>query len=141
MLGREFKVSRTLNAPLHVVWRALTDRELLSEWLMPNDFEPTVGHEFTLQTDPSPGFDGRVRAKVLELEPLRRMLWSWRGGPIDTTVEFRVQSLSDSQTRVDVTQRGFTGARAVVVGAILRFGWWKMLRGSLVRTLFKQKVK
>ena len=56
--------------PPEKVWRALTDPELLASWLMPNDFEPRVGHQFTFRTDPVPAhdFDGIVRCEVLELD-------------------------------------------------------------------------
>jgi len=32
------------------VWRALVDPAELAAWLMPTDFAPDVGHEFSLQT-------------------------------------------------------------------------------------------
>jgi uncharacterized protein YndB with AHSA1/START domain len=53
--------------PPEKVWRALTDPELLACWLMPNDFEPWIGHQFTFRTDPVPvhGFDGIVRCETL----------------------------------------------------------------------------
>ena len=35
---------------------------------MPNDFSSKVGHVFTMQTKPGPGFDGVVRCEVLELD-------------------------------------------------------------------------
>jgi uncharacterized protein YndB with AHSA1/START domain len=46
--------------PREQVWRALTDRTALAEWMFPNDFEPGVGHHFTFQVPPNPkvGFDG-----------------------------------------------------------------------------------
>ena len=34
--------------PIERVWRALTDREALAQWLMPNDFEPVVGHSWAI---------------------------------------------------------------------------------------------
>ena len=40
------------------VWLALTDRKAIAEWLMPNDFEPVVGHKFHLQVDPAWKFSG-----------------------------------------------------------------------------------
>lgn len=46
------------------VWAAITSSAALARWLMPNDFEPKVGHEFTFRTDPAPGFDGIVHCKV-----------------------------------------------------------------------------
>lgn len=37
------------------VWRALTDSEVLAEWMYPNDFEPRVGHRFIFRVPPSRG--------------------------------------------------------------------------------------
>jgi len=42
--------------PQEKVWSALTDRQSLSQWLMPNNFEPRVGHKFEFRTKPAPGF-------------------------------------------------------------------------------------
>jgi uncharacterized protein YndB with AHSA1/START domain len=54
---RDVRLERVYLHPPELVWRALTDREVLAEWLMPNDFAPVVGHTFTMRTDPGPGFD------------------------------------------------------------------------------------
>ena len=32
--------------PPEAIWEYLTDSELLSQWLMPNDFKPILGHRF-----------------------------------------------------------------------------------------------
>jgi Zn-dependent protease with chaperone function len=56
----DITVDKTYDHPIERVWAALTSAEALSAWLMPNDFQPTVGHEFTFRTDPAPGFDGTV---------------------------------------------------------------------------------
>ena len=62
--------------PPEKVWRALTDSAVLASWLMPNDFQPRIGHRFTFRTEPVPthGFDGIVHCEVLELVPP-----GWRG--------------------------------------------------------------
>ena len=37
--------------PVEAVWRALTDAEAISDWLMPTtDFRPIVGERFRLRT-------------------------------------------------------------------------------------------
>lgn len=112
---------RTYPHPRACVWRALTDPEQLALWLMPNDFQPIVGHRFTFRTDPGPGFDGIVRCEVLELAPEERMVLSWVGGPIDTRVSF---TLSDAPggCRLVVEQTGFKGLRAWMVSRILAMG-------------------
>jgi uncharacterized protein YndB with AHSA1/START domain len=62
------------------VWRALTDSAAIARWLMPNDFQPVVGHKFQLRTKPRPGFDGIVKCEVLEMDAPRRLSYSWKGG-------------------------------------------------------------
>ena len=54
------EVDQFVGRPVEQVWRALTDPDLLARWLMPNDFKPVVGHQFTFRTEPVPqhGFDG-----------------------------------------------------------------------------------
>ncbi len=47
--------------------------------VMPNNFEPHVGHEFQFRTKPAPGFDGIVNCVVLEVEPPRPAGWSIHG--------------------------------------------------------------
>src|SRR5690606_4844413 len=77
-------------AAIPVVWRALTDPQELSEWLMPNDFRPVVGHRFTFVTAPRPDFDGIVRCEVKAVQPESLLSYSWVGGGIDTIVEWRL---------------------------------------------------
>ncbi|MBA4493906.1 SRPBCC domain-containing protein [Paenactinomyces guangxiensis] len=54
------------------VWKAVSTSEGIAAWFMPNDFQPKVGHEFTLQSPfgPSP-------CKVLELDPPKRLSFAW----------------------------------------------------------------
>ncbi len=116
------RVERTYpHAPARV-WRALTDPEQLARWLMPNDFEPRVGHRFTFTTEPGPGFDGIVRCEVLELTEERTLSLSWRGGPLDTVVTFTLEPVGEGSTRLRVEHTGFRGLKARLVGRILALG-------------------
>ncbi len=103
------------------VWRALTSSAALAEWLMPNDFEPRIGHRFTLRTDPAPGFDGIVHCEVLELTEPRKLSYTWVGGPLDTIISFELAATAKG-TRLVVTQTGFDGFRASLVRLILKSG-------------------
>lgn len=137
-MRRDIRLVRTYPHPPQLVWRALTDPALISEWLMETDFAPEVGRRFTLRTDPQPGFDGVVHCEVLELEPVRRMRWSWRGGPIDTVVSFELEPvpLADAAgTRLRVHQAGFEGLPAVLVSFILSSGSRSIYGERLPRTL------
>ena len=115
------RIDRIYPHPPSKVWRALTETDLLARWLMPNDFVPRVGHRFTFRTEPGPGFDGIVHCEVLELVPGGRMVWSWRGGPIDTVVTFELLAV-DGGTRLRVCHDGFKGLRANLVRLILGLG-------------------
>ena len=124
-MKRDLRIARTYAHPPALVWRALTERELIGEWLMENDFVAEVGARFTLRTDPQPGFDGIVRCEVLAMQPPDSMRWSWRGGPIDTEVTFTLEPVlvfSEVWTKLTVEQTGFRGFDAVLVSFILQRG-------------------
>lgn len=59
--------------PPAAVWEYLTNSELMQLWLMKNDFQPVVGHDFQFKTNPLPNFnfDGIVYCKVLEVIPYK----------------------------------------------------------------------
>ena len=120
--------------PPERVWAALTEREALEAWLMPNDFEPVVGHRFTFRTSPAPGFDGIVHCQVLEVDQLRRLSYSWQGGPIDTTVTFTLEAVPEG-TQLTFEQVGFAGVTARSVGWMLGQGWRRMSREDLPQVL------
>jgi uncharacterized protein YndB with AHSA1/START domain len=124
--------------PIDRVWAALTSSEALAAWLMPNDFAPEVGHRFKFRTRPAPGFDGTVRCQVLELEPPRRMVWTWAGGNIDTTVTFTLDELDDGGTRLRLHQVGFHGLGALLTRRILARGYRRMLSRLLPDYLNQQ---
>jgi uncharacterized protein YndB with AHSA1/START domain len=117
--------------PIDRVWAALTSSEALAAWLMPNDFVPEVGHRFTFTTRPAPGFDGIVRCEVVELDPPTRMVWTWAGGNIDTTVIFTLESAGNGQTRLRMHQVGFHGLGAQLTRRILAGGYPRILGRQL----------
>jgi uncharacterized protein YndB with AHSA1/START domain len=128
------EVDQFLSRPPDRVWQALTDPELLARWLMPNDFRPAVGHQFTFRTEavPEHGFDGIVHCQVLDLDPPRLLRLSWRGGRLDTVVSWRLVP-EGAGTRLLITHDGFDDtdpAQQITMG-ILGGGW----RGILVKRL------
>lgn len=120
------EVDQFLAHPPAKVWRALTDPELLARWLMPNDFQPVVGHRFTFRTEPRPahGFDGIVHCEVLDLDPERLLRIAWRGGVLDTTVTWMLVAEARG-TRLFLEHAGFDPDDPVQrrTHAILDGGW------------------
>lgn len=133
-MKRAIRKTVTYDHPPARVWEALTRADALAAWLMPNDFEPRVGHRFTFRTDPAPGFDGIVHCEVLALDPPARMVWSWRGGNIDTVVTFELEPAGRG-TRLRFEQRGFEGVGPILTSLILQAGFGSMVRALLPRVL------
>jgi uncharacterized protein YndB with AHSA1/START domain len=69
--------------PPERVWQALTDRRALSVWMMDNDFEASLGHQFQFQSCLLPGLKVTIYCQVLEVEAPLRLVYSWKEQPSD----------------------------------------------------------
>ncbi|MEA3012917.1 MAG: hypothetical protein QOD42_1462 [Sphingomonadales bacterium] len=82
---KSFRRVATYKHGIEDVWTALTDPYALAEWLMPTTFsEPKVGSKFRFQYDPErlcPS--GIVDCEVIEVEPPRRLAWSWQNRAVE----------------------------------------------------------
>jgi uncharacterized protein YndB with AHSA1/START domain len=76
-----------LPQPPDVVWRALTEPELLARWWAAGDVRPVVGHRFTLDMGPW----GRQPCEVLEVVPERLLRYSFAEGSLDSTLTWRLE--------------------------------------------------
>jgi len=132
------RLDEFLAHPPERVWAALTDSALLASWLMPNDFRPVAGHEFTFTTTPVPagGFDGVIRCRVLDLDPPRRLRISWHGGPLESTVTWRLEP-EGAGTRLFLDHEGFDpdDPRQVLGHKTMGSGWAGKVLPALARVL------
>ncbi len=116
------------------VWKALTDSDALADWLMPNNFEPRLGHKFQLRMKPAPDFSGVVDCEVLELDPPHSLSYSWRTGDQNTTVSFKLESVAGG-TRLILEHTGFATDGGMMVSSVLSSGWKKKIESSLPATI------
>lgn len=124
-----------LQHPPEKVWRALTDPALLAEWLLPViGLELAPGAAFRFKTQPYPGWDGTVDCQILEIEPHRRLSYTWVVGDmgLDTVVTFTLTPTA-SGTRLSLVQSGFKPDQKREFGGA-RYGW-KMMGAKLVDLL------
>jgi len=127
-MGKSIKLTRVYEAPLEKVWQALTDQKAMSEWLMPCDFEPKIGHKFQFRTKSYPGFDGIVNCEVLELRENELLSFSWSGGSLKNTVVTFKLLPENGKTRLDFEHSGFEGlVNSLIVRKILSNGWKKKI--------------
>lgn len=128
-LAMEFELS---HAP-EKVWRALTEPDLLTRWLL-----PVVGLRlqpeapFSFQAPPRPGWDGVVHCRFLAIEPLRKLSYTWDVGEMRTVVTFTLTPTTTG-TRLSLRQEGFTPDQKRNLGGA-RHGW-TMMTGKLVELL------
>ena len=71
------------------VWRALTQPQLLEEWLMKSDFKPVVGHRFRFRAD-----WGAVDCRVLAVEPGKTLSYTWAAYGLETVVTWTLTPAS-----------------------------------------------
>ena len=115
------------------VWRALTDPALLAEWLLPViDLELEPGKAFTFKTQAYPGWDGTVQCRFLEIEPHRKLSYTWSVPFLETVVTFTLTPTA-SGTHLTLVQSGFEPDQKREFGGA-RYGW-KMMGGKLVDLL------
>jgi uncharacterized protein YndB with AHSA1/START domain len=149
MASRTVRIVRRFPCARPLVWRALTDSELLGRWFMPNDFAPRVGQPFTFRMKPQRGWDGITWCEVLELEPARRLAYSYRGQAtgdkalacagirsetaakaargifteLDTVLRFVLDDDGAGGTRLVLEHAGFAGLKLMLVSLIMEAGY------------------
>ncbi len=119
------------------VWKYLTQSELIALWLMPNNFKAVVGHEFEFRTNPIPSLElsGIFYCQVLEIVPLKKLTYSWKGGSapgittLDTIVEWTLES-SQNGTLLNLKHSGFKDENYSILTAMTD-GWLNNLQKML----------
>lgn len=151
-----------------LLWKAITDSNLLGKWFMKNDFMPEVGRDFTFRKDPQPGWNGITYCKVTEIIPLQKITYTYCGEAggektlacagihsdmadkavkgvftkLNTALSFTL--ISDNQgTCLLLQHAGFTGFKQVIVSLVFGMGWKKQMKKlhALLEKLDKAATK
>jgi len=125
------KLERIYNYRVDDLWNALTSAEAMSEWLMPCDMVPKVGHKFNFKTKPQGSFDGIVHCEVLEVVPRQKLVFSWCSGKMNTIVSFKLEALGEG-TKLYLEHTGFSSIfERVFIRQLLKKGWKKKILQQL----------
>jgi uncharacterized protein YndB with AHSA1/START domain len=116
------------------VWEYLTSSELMELWLMKNDFQPILGYQFQFKTNPIPSLDldGIFYCIIMEIIPLKKLVYSWKGGPgngvvtLDSIVEWTLHA-KDNGTELQLHHSGFTEENSKIYAGMFE-GWLKNIQ-------------
>lgn len=119
---RTVVVEREMPFPASRIWRALTQPELIAEWLLKSDFAPEVGRAFRFVQD-----WGEIECRVIEVEPETSLAYTWAAFGLESTVTWTLIPTGQG-TRLRMEQAGFRrdqeeayrGARAAWTGYLRR---------------------
>jgi uncharacterized protein YndB with AHSA1/START domain len=118
---RSVVMDREFAYPREKVWRALTESDLIAQWLMDNDLQPVVGHAFNFRMPPSPGWEGVIESKVLIADPPERLSYSWGAMGLESVVTWTLVPTAGG-TLVRMEHSGFgEDQEAAYKGAT--YGW------------------
>jgi uncharacterized protein YndB with AHSA1/START domain len=133
---RTLVVEKDMQHPPEKIWRALTQSSLIEQWLLSNDFQPVVGHKFTLRATPVPNWNGVVDCEVLVVEPPTRLSYSWGSMGLASVVAWTLTP-TQGGTHLRMEQSGFKSeADANYKGA--NYGWQKFI-GTLDKVVAELK--
>lgn len=131
--------------PPETVWQYLTRADLMAQWLMENNFEPVIGHQFQFRTKPLPilNLDGIFHCQVLEMIPLKKLSYSWKGGPgpgsftLDTLVVWALQP-QQGGTLLTLEHSGFKEIENLDIYTGMTKGWLQNIEKIAARINDKQ---
>jgi len=125
----------TYNAPVDIVWQAITDREQMKQWYFDiESFKPEVGFEFTFKGEN----EGRVYihlCKITEVIPGRKLKHSWRYQDYEgiSYVTFELFP-EENKTRIKLTHEGLESFPTLPDFARNNFKeGWTMIIGTLLK--------
>ena len=97
--NRELRISRTLNAPIELVWDVWTDPDHLKQWWGPNGFTNTISKmdvrengEWNLVMHGPDGKDYMNKSIFKEIVPYKKIVYDHVSGPrFLATIEFQAE--------------------------------------------------
>ena len=118
---RSLVIEREMPHSPEKIWRALTQSSLMHDWLMSNDFQAAVGHQFSFRATPVPGWNGIIDSKVLAVEPHTRLAYTWTSMGLESVVTWTLTPTA-AGTHVRMEHSGFPSEEsASYKGA--KYGW------------------
>lgn len=142
MQTNPFIIERTYNAPIEIVWQAITDKNKMKQWYFDlAEFKPEVGFEFSFEA----GEEGKTYmhlCKVTEVVAGKKLTYSWRyeGYEGNSFVTFELFSEGE-KTRLKLTHKEletFPASNPDLARENFAAGWEQIIGISLKEFLEKK---
>jgi uncharacterized protein YndB with AHSA1/START domain len=124
----QIKIDTFIEATPNEVWEAITDKALISQWLMETNIEPIVGFKGYFKMRSTPLFNGQIESTVLEVKPNTTFIFTWTSSwmKVPTTIKFSLQEKGNG-TLLTLEHWGFEGLRGFLLKKMLGGGWKKFI--------------
>lgn len=165
-MNRTIRLKTFLPYKKHIIWSALTQKELLSKWFMENNIEPRINHEFEFKMAPQRGWDGITHCKIIAIEAGSQISYTYCGeatgekamacagihsekvaqaskgifAALNTILTFRLEPTCGG-TLLFMEQSGYEGVKMMLISLIMQMGWKKQLRKKLPKLLEAMQVE
>ncbi len=103
-----FVIERVYNAPIKVVWNAITNKDQMKQWYFDlKEFKPEVGFEFQFYGQGHKGEQYLHLCKITEVIPYKKLAYSWRydGYKGISYLTFELSAEGD-KTKIKLTHKG-----------------------------------
>jgi uncharacterized protein YndB with AHSA1/START domain len=138
-----FIIEKILNAPQALVWKAITDKELMKQWYSDlAEFKAEPGFEFRFVGGPPEGKQWMHICVIKEVVPGSKLVHSWKyeGYPGDSLVTFELTSVDTNKTKLRLTHAGldtFPASEPDLYKNNFEKGWTEIIGTSLAAFLSK----
>lgn len=140
MSNPQIRIETFINASIKDVWQAITDKKLISQWLMETNIEPIVGFSGYFKMPPSPLFNGQIKAVVIEVVPNSTFVFTWESSWMKnpTTIRFSLMA-KENGTLLILEHWGFEGLRGFFLKKMLGGGWKKLVTIKIPKIIKERK--
>jgi len=144
MKNQAYEIEHTYQAPILLVWKAITDKDEMKLWYFDlPEFKPEMGFEFRFMGGPAEDRQYQHICQVKELIQYQKIAYSWRYDGLEgnTLVTFELFD-EGGQTRLKLTHEGletFPADNPDFARENFAEGWNWLIGTSLKEYLFKNQ--
>lgn len=135
-------IEKVLNAPVSMVWKAISDRDEMSKWYFNlKEFKPVLGFQFDFTAGPDSGKKYLHVCEITRVEPEKVLAYSWRYDGYEGISEVTFELFPEgNNTRLKLTHEGlenFPASNPDFVASNFVAGWTAFITDRLPAYLEK----